>query len=87
MLIDILTKTITMENLRYFFVKSIKTMYFKESLRDKKVHIKNLFRNLEDIRSPKKGIGNKIYSYYYFLELYNYFPNLCIEMIRSIEGC
>ena len=83
MLIDILTKTITMENLRYFFVKSIKTMYFKESLRDKKVHIKNLFKNLENIRNPKKGIGNKTYSYYYFLELYNYFPNLCIEMIRS----
>ena len=62
------------------FIRSI--IYIRTS-KGKIRFVTELFQYLEFLRSPRTGLKNKYLGYKYFLELYNYFPDLCIELVKS----
>lgn len=88
MLIDILSDSFIMgqlseHNLKYFILKQINNIKYISGTNNKINYIKNIFYNFYLLRCPKKGYGNKQLSYLYFLELYNYFPEICLDLIKD----
>lgn len=79
MIIDILVDE---KNTSLYVKKAIRSLTNISSLKGKLNFIIKLFNNFEYLRCKKNGLGRKRISYIYFLELYNYFPDLCIELIN-----
>ena len=70
-------------NLKYYILKKINHIKYLVGTNTKKDYIKDIFSYYYILRSPKKGYGNKKLSYLYFLELYNYFPEICHDLVSS----